>query len=470
MTGEFWADVIDDYEKLFDTEEGYDTIFYVGENGNVVHAHSVILRIRSQYFRTAFSNKRVDKNNGMFIFSKRNIDLQVFKIILKFIYCGNVKLTDLQGPEILKIIIGSEEFNVQQLINYAKKFLNENKLKFLVSQPIEIFKIIHKNSSLFTKLWDDYLEIICVKPEIIFSSKKFPSIDESLLKDLLKCKAYKIEESKIWENVLKWGISKHPTFDQNINNLNKEQLKILKVTLNDIIPLIEFDYFDSTDVYQKVLPYKKLLSKEMINYLLKKFLDKSNSIRCCHRTRYHKVSPSIMLTPYHCAVFANWVDKESNSHYKIHNNPYKFKLLISKHVDKGMNLFPVFQSALSRAKATLIVARIKDSDKLVGGYNPNGFSRQKSNKFARDSFLFYFGDKDEVKSGRCGYVSQPENAIYYNERLEPAFGNGPDLLCKNDGNWTSKPTSYPSIGIPSNFEILHYEAFQVIKDCEISNV
>jgi hypothetical protein len=83
MTGEFWADVIDDYEKLFDTEEGYDTIFYVGGNGDVVHAHSVILRIRSQYFRTAFSNKRVDKNNGMFIFRKRNIDLQVFKIILK---------------------------------------------------------------------------------------------------------------------------------------------------------------------------------------------------------------------------------------------------------------------------------------------------------------------------------------------------------------------------------------------------
>ncbi|GBC02016.1 hypothetical protein RclHR1_04410009 [Rhizophagus clarus] len=465
MTEEFWADVIGDYEKLFDSEEGCDTIFYVGENGNVVRAHSIILRTRSLYFRTAFTGKRADRNNGMFTFRKRNIDLQVFKIILKFIYCGSIKLTDLQGPEILKIIMGAEEFTVRPLINYVKKFLNENKLQLLVSQPIEIFKIIHKNS-LFTKLWDEYLEIICEKPEIIFSSKKFSSIDESLLKDLLKCKAYKMDESKIWESVLKWGISKHPTFDQNIINLNKEQFKLLKVTLNDIIPLIKFDYFDSTDVYQKILPYKKLLSKEMVNNLLKKFLDRSDSVRCSHRTRFHKFGFSTMLTPYHYAVFANWIDKEPDTHYKIHNHPYKFNLLFSEHVDKELNS-QVIKSVFNKVKATLIVARIKNSNRLVGGYNPNGFNEQNSSRFTRDSFLFTFKDKNEVKSGRCGYVNQPESAVYYNEKLEPVFGIGPDLSCKNDGNWTSNPSSYPSIGIPGNFKILHYEVFRVIKDCDV---
>ncbi|RIA97538.1 hypothetical protein C1645_813953 [Glomus cerebriforme] len=462
MTREFWPSVINDYERLLESEEGQDTIIYVGENQHAIRAHSLILRIRSQYFQTAFSRRWAERRNGMLVLRKPNIELQIFKIILKFIYCGNVELTNLQGPEILRLIMGSEELNVQPLSSYAKKFMNEKKLKFLEINPIEIIKIIHENS-LFTDLWDDYLEIICNTPEILFSSEEFPSLDESLLMILLKCKAYKIDESKIWESVLKWGLSKHSSFSgQEITDLSKEQLKMLKLTLEDIIPLIKFEYFDSTDVYQKVLPYKKLLSKELVNELLKKFLDRSSCMRCCHRTRYHKLGASNIITPQHYNVFANWIDKESD--YKLHNNPYTFKLLFSHNIDDDKMNLPIFHSLCSRIKTTLIVAKIKNSDKVIGGYNPIGFNSQNSYRSTRNSFIFFFKDKDDIKTGKCGYVSRPEKAIYCNEDLEPAFGMGPDLLCKENGTWTSNPSSYPSIGIPRSFEISHYEVFHIIKN------
>jgi hypothetical protein len=78
-------ELANDYEKLFETDEGYDVILYVGENENVeeIHAYSNILRIRSQYFRTAFSNKWAEKKDGKFIFKKPNISPQFFKIILR---------------------------------------------------------------------------------------------------------------------------------------------------------------------------------------------------------------------------------------------------------------------------------------------------------------------------------------------------------------------------------------------------
>jgi hypothetical protein len=85
MSSKFWAELSSDYEKLFETELGYDVIIYAGEGQNVkeIHAHSNILSIRSQYFRTAFSNEWAEKKDGKFVFRKQNIYPQSFNIILR---------------------------------------------------------------------------------------------------------------------------------------------------------------------------------------------------------------------------------------------------------------------------------------------------------------------------------------------------------------------------------------------------
>ena len=85
MSSNFWAELSSDYEKLFEEEIGYDVIIYAGEEQNVkeIHAHSNILSIRSQYFRTAFSNEWAEKNDGKFVLKKPNISPHLFNIILR---------------------------------------------------------------------------------------------------------------------------------------------------------------------------------------------------------------------------------------------------------------------------------------------------------------------------------------------------------------------------------------------------
>jgi len=85
MSSKFWAELSSDYEKLFEEEIGYDVIIYAGEDQNVkeIHAHSNILSIRSQYFRTAFSNEWAEKNDGKFVLKKPNISPHLFNIILR---------------------------------------------------------------------------------------------------------------------------------------------------------------------------------------------------------------------------------------------------------------------------------------------------------------------------------------------------------------------------------------------------
>ncbi|CAB4444542.1 unnamed protein product [Rhizophagus irregularis] len=119
MSSKFWAELSNDYEKLFETELGYDVIIYAGEEPNVkeIHAHSNILCIRSQYFRTAFSSEWAEKYDGKFIFKKPNISPKLFNIILRFIYCGNIELKNLQGSEVLKLLIALKIKKIQlQLI------------------------------------------------------------------------------------------------------------------------------------------------------------------------------------------------------------------------------------------------------------------------------------------------------------------------------------------------------------------
>src|SRR4051812_24024840 len=85
MSSRFWSELSSDYEKLFELEIGYDVIIYSGEGLNVkeIHAHSNILSIRSQYFRTAFSSEWAEKKDGKFILNKPNISPHLFNIIIR---------------------------------------------------------------------------------------------------------------------------------------------------------------------------------------------------------------------------------------------------------------------------------------------------------------------------------------------------------------------------------------------------
>jgi hypothetical protein len=83
MAFEYTQELMNDYEKLFEIDKGYDVIIYAGEDKVEIRAHSLILCIRSQYFRAAFSNDWANKKNGNFILNKPNISPQVLKIILR---------------------------------------------------------------------------------------------------------------------------------------------------------------------------------------------------------------------------------------------------------------------------------------------------------------------------------------------------------------------------------------------------
>src|SRR5437868_1255675 len=119
----------------------------------------------------------------------------------RFIYCGNIDLKNLQGPDVLKLLIAVDELSIQPLISHIQEFLIEHQSEFLHQNPTGILETVYQHES-FTDLWDFCLKKICEKPEILFNSDKFINLKAILLELLLKRDDLDMDEIEIIEMVL----------------------------------------------------------------------------------------------------------------------------------------------------------------------------------------------------------------------------------------------------------------------------
>jgi hypothetical protein len=85
LPSEFYSTLSKDLTTLLTDTSDYNMIITVGEEPDVkkYYVHSNILRVRSKYFSKAVSADWARKENGIILFSKPNIESDVFDIILR---------------------------------------------------------------------------------------------------------------------------------------------------------------------------------------------------------------------------------------------------------------------------------------------------------------------------------------------------------------------------------------------------
>ena len=105
---------------------------------------------------------------------------------IRFIYCGNIELKNLQGPDVLKLLITVDELNINSLISHIQEFLIEHQTEFLYQNPTGILETVYYQHETFMDLWNFCLEKFCEEPKILFNSDKFINLKAPLLNLLLK--------------------------------------------------------------------------------------------------------------------------------------------------------------------------------------------------------------------------------------------------------------------------------------------
>src|SRR4051794_7407068 len=135
-----------------------------------------------------------------------------------------------------------------------------------------IYRTSFENDS-FSELQKYCTDLISKGPDKIFNSLNFSSISEKLLVSLTQSENLQMSEIQIWENVLKWGLAQNPELPTDPEDFSKDDFNALKNSLQQCIPFIRFYNLTSKEFSDRILPYKKILPKELYKDLLKYFLN-----------------------------------------------------------------------------------------------------------------------------------------------------------------------------------------------------
>src|ERR1051325_1788715 len=243
---------------------------------------------------------------------------------IRFIYCGNIELKNLQGSDVLKLLIAVDELNIQQLISYIQEFLIENKAEFLQQNPTGILETVYQHET-FTDLCNFCLEKICEEPKVLFNSDKFINLKAPLLELLLKRDDLDMDEIEIWESLLKWCFAQQ-NMKNDPANWSKDDITKIERSLHRFIPLIRFYGIEPADFFYKVYCYKDILPQDLIHNLLE-FHIVPNMRPKTNITPSRQKLDSVLVKPKLIPLFSSWIDKKGSSHYNIKNIPYKFNLL-----------------------------------------------------------------------------------------------------------------------------------------------
>jgi hypothetical protein len=399
----------------------------------------------------------------MFIYYKMVI-LVSFQKIFRFIYCGKIDITKLEGPELLKLLMAVYEHSIQSLIPRIEEYLIKHQYKFLQQNPTEILEIIYQNES-FTSLLDYCLNKICEEPEILFDTDKFINLKAPIIELLLKRDDLCLEEIEIWDNLLKWAFAQNSAISKDAIKWNKEEVTIMERTLHKYIHLVRFYHMSSEDFYDRVYPLKKILPKNLVNNLLEFYLvpnGKTNTNIDKQLLRRSK-NNSVIIDFRHFALFASWIDKKNNNY--LRNIPYNFNLLYR--ASRDGDTINKFHEKTDNKGANIVVAKIKNTNQIIGGYNPLDWNAIGTWKSTTDSFIFSFEDYYNIDTGKIGRVTNMGYAIFCHGDFGPVFGVNKnascDIMSRSNGNWSSEPHAYPDIGIPGNYVVENYEVFQVVE-------
>ncbi|RIB16906.1 hypothetical protein C2G38_1477199 [Gigaspora rosea] len=87
-----------------------------------------------------------------------------------------------------------------------------------------------------------------------------------------------MDEIKIWNYIIKWGIAKNPGLSSNLKEWSPENFMTLKITLQNCLPHIRYFQISADDIINNVKPYKQILEKNLWTDIKTRFISQNQPI------------------------------------------------------------------------------------------------------------------------------------------------------------------------------------------------
>ncbi|RHZ73556.1 hypothetical protein Glove_230g195 [Diversispora epigaea] len=442
-----------DISELLNDKEEYNVIIEVGQEQNkkTFTAHSAILRYRSSYFNKKLTNIVPSEENNNKIITIPNISAQIFEIILKYIYGLMIKTVKMDTRTMYDLMIVANELESHFTLVYNSIFKYDK----------------------FKDLENFCNNIIENHPNVIFESVEFTSLHESVLLSILERDDLQMHESQIWDYVIKWGTAKDSTLPEKLEEWSDENFITLKTALQQCLPHVRYFQISNSDVIDKIKPYKKILDKQLWNDL------KQHLILPGRPIKFIILPPrlllfSLIVKEEHVSMISSWIDEKKKS-YSPGNNPYEFQLILRGSKD---GFAPItFWDICDGHANTIVVAKVKGTDEIIGGFNPLTWDKTKEYSIKTNkSFIFSFKDGN-IQNSILSKVKDENYALWYSPekgKYGPYFGWDEFSMKSDVSNFTKDSQSWCSNSIYDSYEksirttddrfsIVDYEVFEVVK-------
>ncbi|GBC06812.1 hypothetical protein RclHR1_07060005 [Rhizophagus clarus] len=170
---------------------------------------------------------------------------------------------------------------------------------------------------------------------------------------------------------------------------------------------------------------------------------------------------SKIITYQHAELISKWVDKLNISDKLI--SLYKFKLLFRASRDRYSR--DVFHVVCDNQPRTVAIVKVKDSNEILGGYNPLEWNCYENFVTTEDSFIFSFSN-DRIDNHILSRVIKEHRATFNSCQYGPSFGVSDLEIWSLYGGNCCKKSSYenPIRDTEGQFVVEDFEVFQILRE------
>ncbi|CAG8481420.1 4967_t:CDS:2 [Acaulospora colombiana] len=355
--------------------------------------------IASSYFRRELV-KTVANEEHLATIVMPHVSADTFEIILKCIYGGDVDLENMDNRLIFDLMLSADELEFKELSEKLETLFIEEKSHWLLTSFFLVYKSVFNKVDRFKRLENFCIDIIVKYPNIMFDSSEFIFINESALVSLLKRNDLEIEEIKIWDKVIEWGVAQNPGLPSKLEEWTEVNFMSLKITLQRCLPYIRYFQLSTDDVARKLLPYRKILGKQLWCDIMMNLISPDDPIeslilparKSTNTPMLQRRIKSTILSDEHAAEISSWIDRNPIT-YPTSDIPYEFQLILRGSRD-GFDPQTFWNMSHGHA-FTVIVVKVERTGEILGGYNPLTWDQTSNGyKATDDSFIF------SLKSGK----------------------------------------------------------------------
>ncbi|EAT38331.1 AAEL009769-PA [Aedes aegypti] len=181
-------------ESLINNKFQSDVTFLVGEKRQPIYAHKLLLIIASEYFNAMFNGNFKESTSGEIEVS--DVEPDIFLEILRFIYCGKVRLTI---ENVLEIYVHAQKYMLNELrrrtIRVLEKHIDsDNVLKIFAQNRLYEFSFINEKC----------LTLIRKNPLTYFHHEDFSALDRKSLEIIFSSKKINCSDAQLFQALRDW--------------------------------------------------------------------------------------------------------------------------------------------------------------------------------------------------------------------------------------------------------------------------